>query len=77
MNGVAHDIVTPGMDGFIVNNLNTSAFAEVVGLLLDDPSMRAEVGRNARQTVCKRFSIERMVSDYVALMHKLVRGTGC
>ena len=77
MNGVAQDIVTPGMDGFIVNDLNPSAFAEVISLLLDDPSMQAEVGQNARRTVCQRFSIKRMVSDYVALMHNLVKGTEC
>jgi glycosyltransferase involved in cell wall biosynthesis len=72
MDGIAQDIITPGLDGYIVNELTPIAFSKAITPLLDEPTLRTRIGQNARQTVCQRFSIERMVSRYAALIESLV-----
>ena len=39
----------------------------------DDPAMGRRHGRAARQVAVKRFSLERMVEDYVSLYDGLLR----
>ena len=65
--GGLKEIITDGEDGYLVRNRDPSVFAERCVALCTDQALRQRMARAARETVTKKFSVERMVSEYVEL----------
>ncbi len=59
--GGVPEIVTDGVDGLLYPMGDAGALARAVIRLLDDEALRARVGRAGRETVLKRFTVDRYV----------------
>jgi len=71
LDGIA-EVITSGHDGFLVTDLDASAFTERVTCLLADPPLARAAGEAAAKTVAARFSVERMTSAVEAIYEKFL-----
>ncbi len=55
--------------GIIVEPGDSNALAEAIRKLRQDPALRHELGRRARQRITEEFSLQRMVSAYRNFYH--------
>lgn len=67
------DIIKDGSDGILVKVGDPSAIAEAVIKLLDNKVLAAELGRQGRELVRKRFTLDRMAGE-IAGIYKGVIG---
>jgi glycosyltransferase involved in cell wall biosynthesis len=58
-----HEIVLDGVNGFLVPVRDVDALAEALRILIDDPALRAEMGRRGRELAETEFSVERIVHE--------------
>jgi glycosyltransferase involved in cell wall biosynthesis len=58
--------------GILVNPEDTKGLAGALSKLLDDSSLRDQLGERARKLIENRFSQERMINDYLTLFSQLV-----
>lgn len=65
------DIVTDGKTGLVVPQKNAQRLAEGVIRLLNDPQLRARLGRAGRQHVLERFDWRIVASRYKRLIHSI------
>ena len=65
--GVHPEIVTPGIDGELVNDGELEA---ALGRLVRDPARRAALGRAARRTLELRYSLRAMVPRLASLLRR-------
>lgn len=63
--GIKHQI-KDGVSGFLVNSVEEAA-ARIVKVV-KDPSLRERLGRNARETVRRRFLMTRLMEDWLDLI---------
>jgi trehalose synthase len=63
--GIKHQI-EHGVNGYLVNNVKEAATCVV--MLLKDHKMRERIGRNAQETVRKRFLMTRLMEEWLDLM---------
>lgn len=66
--GFMKEIVIPDKTGFLVPIDDPAALAEKLILVLQNPELQKKFGRNARQMVDERLSVERMAKAFEALM---------
>jgi len=59
------DQVTDGQGGFLIPGGDAARMAERIGNLLDDESMRVDMGRRACQRAEREFGMDRMTRDYL------------
>lgn len=57
--GAIGELVTHGVDGFVVPPTNVAALAAAVATLQDDPELRRTMGRAGRAAVCEEFVLAR------------------
>ena len=57
--------LTPGVNGFIVPENDLKALREKILLLLRDDGLRASFSKNAKETIHREASIERMFSGFI------------
>lgn len=69
--GGVSEVVASGTSGWIVPSGNEAALCEAVVGLAESPSMRAAMGRRAREA-CMQFDIRRVAADYAAVYAGLV-----
>ncbi|MCP4590280.1 MAG: glycosyltransferase [bacterium] len=71
----AEELVTDGHNGWLAPCGDAPAFADCVRRLLEDPSLRQQMGENGRRIVEERFSIDasmdRLVSVYEECLHRI------
>jgi glycosyltransferase involved in cell wall biosynthesis len=72
--GSIPEIIEDRRDGLLVEPGNVGALAEAILTLIDDPGMRERMGGAAAAKASERFSEERMVADYAALLTDLIAG---
>lgn len=65
--GGNQEIVNPPHGGRLVRPRDPNALANAMRELVENPSLRAELGRNARQHAVSHFSVEAMVDRYQQL----------
>lgn len=65
-------VVSDDADGQLYEPGNAEALASQLSCLLSDESLRRQIGRAARETIVRRFSMERVADAYVALYEQLV-----
>ena len=61
-----------GVTGLVVEPGDPEEFAAALGLLLEDESLRAELGRRARARLLAEFTLGRMVDDVMGVYEELV-----
>lgn len=64
--GSASDVVTDGVNGLLVPPADPGAIAAAVTRLQREPALGRRMAEAARQSVTRRFSLERMVAEQVA-----------
>ena len=62
--GGFEEIVTDGVDGYLVDGRNPRDFAERCLSLCKNGTLRRNMGRAAREKIVEQFSVERMVNAY-------------
>jgi glycosyltransferase involved in cell wall biosynthesis len=65
--GGVPEIVTHGLDGLLVPPGDIDALAAAITRLTSDPELRARLGRAARETVAKRFSLDSAVEQLLGI----------
>jgi glycosyltransferase involved in cell wall biosynthesis len=68
------DIVRHGINGLLVATKNPAALADAIATLLNDASLRAEMGRRGRKIAVNEFSEEKVIQQTLALYRKLLGG---
>lgn len=63
--GIKHQI-EDGVNGYLVDNVEAAA-ARIVALV-EDPALRERLGRNARESVRRRFLMTRLMEDWLDLI---------
>jgi glycosyltransferase involved in cell wall biosynthesis len=74
--GGVPDVVTDGVDGFLVEPGDTEAAAERLAALALDPELRRRLGDAGRARARERYSVERLVDDVDRLYRSLLAAKG-
>jgi len=67
------EFIDDGRSGLLVDPLNPAAVASAIAKLAGDPGLRQEMGLAARQKVAAEYTIDAMVSRYLALVRSQLR----
>lgn len=70
----ASEIIEDGLTGKLVPLGDPESLAEAIDGLLDDPSERARLGRNALLAARRRYSLARMASDTEQVYREVLAG---
>ncbi|MDD2425862.1 MAG: glycosyltransferase family 4 protein [Bacteroidales bacterium] len=65
------DIITDGRDGLLVEPEDVKILANKICLLIEDDTLRMEMGRNARERA-ERFRIEKIAEEWNSLFQNLL-----
>ncbi|GAA4914618.1 glycosyltransferase involved in cell wall biosynthesis [Actinomycetospora succinea] len=71
--GALRDQVTDGVDGFLVESGDAAALAERLTRLADDPALRADLGRRARDRASAEFTIENTAAAFTDMVEAVAR----
>ncbi len=74
--GANSDLMEEGRSGRLVPRADPQALADALLAYLADPKRARRDGRAGRQIVERRFSLERMVSDYEAMYQRALAARG-
>ena len=74
--GGVPDVVTEGVDGFLVSPRDTEAAADRLAELARDPELRRRFGEAGRAGMRERYSVERLVDDVDRLYRSLLAAKG-
>jgi len=66
------ELITPGIDGWLVEPGDTAALADAIQYVLDHPDEAAEVARAGAERVRTHFSLARQIGAYDELFRSLV-----
>lgn len=66
-------IIEDGVDGLLVNPKDVHGMARAIGRLIDDASLRVELGRAARAKVERRFTVQQMTRAYEEVYLDMLR----
>lgn len=58
------EIITHGVDGWLIPPQDSNALRDSLVKLLENKELRKNLASRGYETVCKRFSVKRMVSDF-------------
>lgn len=72
LDGIAYDMIQPGINGIVVTDGDPTAYAKQVMRLVAEPSLRRYLGGNARDTVVARFDERTAVVAYKRLYQELL-----
>jgi glycosyltransferase involved in cell wall biosynthesis len=71
--GWASEIITHGIDGFLVHPTHHQEYADMVVQLLENPALAKTMAFEARTTIEKRFRIEKVAAQWVATYQELLQ----
>jgi glycosyltransferase involved in cell wall biosynthesis len=66
------DAIRHGEDGLLIPANDFSSLADAVQQLLGDPSLRQRLGRKARETVSKKFTLQQELEENLAIYHQIL-----
>lgn len=69
------DVVSDGVNGFLVPARDAPATAGAIAQLLADPQLRAAMGRRSRERAVREFDVGMVVRDTVALYARALAGS--
>ena len=58
------ELIENGKNGFLVKYPDTKAFAEKLGLLIKDESLRKRFWREWTQACGKKFTLDKIINDF-------------
>ncbi len=70
--GGTPEIIENGQNGILLPQSNPDHLASQLHNLLNDTDMRLQMGKNAKQLVKEKFSLSRMIGDYIRQYDKLM-----
>lgn len=70
------EIVTDGVDGYLVDGRNPRDFSEKCLSLYKNETLRRNMARAARKKIIGQFSIERMVNAYLDVYTRTIEKSG-
>ncbi len=70
--GGVPDVVTEGVDGFLVEQGDTEALAERLARLAEDPELRRTMGEAGRERMLPRYAVTRLIDDIDRLYRSLL-----
>lgn len=68
------ELVTDQQNGFLIPPGDATALAAAIQKLLENPSLRQQLGAAARRTIEEQFSLQRAADQYAALYRQLLEG---
>ncbi|MBC8017165.1 MAG: glycosyltransferase family 4 protein [Verrucomicrobia bacterium] len=68
-----NEVISDGVDGFLVETGNIEMMAQRIAQLLGDPALRARMGEAGRQTVREKFNMAQRVEEFMGLYEELCR----
>jgi glycosyltransferase involved in cell wall biosynthesis len=66
------EVVVDGVNGFLVPLRSTNELADALENLIKDPDLRLQMGSRGREMVLEEFTIEKVVSETLAVYHGLI-----
>lgn len=69
------EVITHGQDGLLFAPDDIGRFARTAIALIDQPERRADLGRRARAKIARRFSVDKAVHGYRAIIEEAVART--
>lgn len=66
------DVVTDGMNGFLVPVKDSQTLAEKIKVLIDSPDLRRKMGLASRKVAEENFSIETVINSHLSIYQELV-----
>lgn len=66
------DFIEDGISGIFFKVNTPESIAGKVRLLMQDKALRERIGKNARATICERFSFEKMTGDTEMLYNQII-----
>ena len=66
--GTASQIVTSGVDGFLVNS--SSEWIEKISLLANDQNLRSNMGKKGREKIIEQYSVSAVSKSYLSILNK-------
>ena len=67
------EIVTHEQEGFLVPINDSDALQKNIAKLIDDPELQERMGKNGRETVNQRFTIDRMIDEIESYFNDLMQ----
>jgi len=64
--------IEDGKNGFLLEPTDTAGFADRIVHILKNPREKEHLGRNARETVRRKFLITRLLSDYLDMLNSIM-----
>lgn len=68
--GVNRDIIMDGINGFLANT--ETEWIEKLSLLITDAELRIKLGKQARQTIIEKYSVEAWKEKYLQYFNELI-----
>lgn len=68
-----NEVISDGVDGFLVETGNIEMMAQRIALLLGDPILREQMGEAGRRTVREKFNMTQRVEEFMGLYEELCR----
>jgi glycosyltransferase involved in cell wall biosynthesis len=68
------DIIVDGSTGYLLEEGDVNGYVDALRLLATSSSLRAELGRNARYSVLKKFQRETVEAEFMERFNKAIRG---
>jgi len=63
------EIINDGKNGFLIDSENMNVFAEKILFLANNPDKRKQMAINARESVIKKFSLDKIIKDWEKLLN--------
>ncbi len=74
--GGLEEIVTDGVDGYLLDARNPKDFADRCLSLFENETLRRKMAHAAREKIIREFSMQRMVHDYLDMYMQIMRKNG-
>jgi len=71
--GGLYEIVIPNKTGYLVETENAAALAEKLIILLENKTLRIQMGRAGQEVVQNKFSLKTMIENYQNLYEDLIK----
>lgn len=71
--GSVPKIIKDGVNGYIIEDKNPKIIAEKISVLLTNEKLRNDIGRAARETVEKEYSLENYVDNLIYYFKKVMK----
>ncbi|PCH68746.1 MAG: hypothetical protein COC01_03150 [Bacteroidetes bacterium] len=68
--GVNNEIINDGINGFLATTVDE--WVEKLSLLINSQELRERIGKEARQTVLERYSVESQKSKYLTYFNEVL-----